>query len=160
MQSFQESLASLQKSIDPPSLDSFLNVIQQCKKEKENVLCANDLHVLIHKNGFETHKVIGNSLVPMLVECGNISLAQQVFYKVTCRSERSWTSLIQGFIESEHCQHALTLFQHMKDEHVDATSYTFVALLKGCKCLQSLQKARECHAEIVKEGFEMSVVLL
>lgn len=153
MLTLEETLVSLEGVIDIPSVDNFTSILHRCRKEK-NLAYANHVHTHICEKGLEVHKSLGNHLVPMFVDCGSAVNAQQVFNRLNYCNEFSWTSLIEGYIESGDSQHALILYEKMKDQHVYPSRYTFMALLKACTKLKCLEKGREMHIKIVEEEYE------
>ncbi|KAI5072875.1 hypothetical protein GOP47_0012981 [Adiantum capillus-veneris] len=138
---------------DLPSLEKYTSILHRCRKDR-NLAFANHLHTHLCGNGLEAHKTIGNHLVPMFVECGSAINAQQVFNRLTYLNEFSWTSLIEGYIDSGNVQHALSLYERMKENHVSPSKFTFMALIKACSKLKCLAKGREMHIAIVQEEYE------
>eukprot|EP00250_Pteridium_aquilinum_P010003 c19084_g1_i1 orf=1223-2404(+) len=154
MHTLEEALGTWERSPELPSVDTFIHILQECRKVQKGT-CAKRVHLLIHKSGLEAHIALGNHLVPVLVDCGCVPAAQQVFYRLSHRNEHSWTSLIQGFSECEETSHhSLSLFQGMQGECVQATSYTFLALIKVCMRMSSAETGQQLHKEIAKEGLE------
>eukprot|EP00250_Pteridium_aquilinum_P021071 c25021_g19_i1 orf=3-683(-) len=107
----------------------------------------------MHKHGLQTHELLGNYLVLMLVEVGSIRDAQQVFSGLPCRNEWSWNSLINGCIKCGKPQHALNLYQRMcAEDSVIPSGHTFVAVLKACAKLRNLREGIKIHKEISKSA--------
>lgn len=136
-----------------PLVAKFIGLVQNCRKERS---LANAKHVLllIRENGLETHKVLGNFIVPMLVECGSFHEAQDVFRKLVFRNEHSWTSLIQACVEHEKFEQALDLFQQMQEDFIHFSNYTFQAILKACAALKCVERGKEIHGKIIEHGLE------
>ncbi|KAH7438941.1 hypothetical protein KP509_04G038000 [Ceratopteris richardii] len=81
--------------------------------------------------------------------------ALQVFHKLAFRKEYTWTSLIQGYVQSGNGKAALDLLPKMWEDNVSPSHYTYLALVKACSAMGDLARAKEVHAEIVQEGFEV-----
>ncbi|KAH7299644.1 hypothetical protein KP509_24G022000 [Ceratopteris richardii] len=90
----------------------------------------------------------------MLVECGCVHEAHEIFLKLPYRNEHSWTSLIQGCVEHEAWQHALHLSRKMQEESISFSIYTIQALLKACASLKSLERGKCLHTLVVTYGFD------
>eukprot|EP00250_Pteridium_aquilinum_P029195 c3872_g1_i1 orf=343-654(+) len=63
------------------SNEDLSRILHKCSKEKDHVQ-ASRLHVYMRENELDTHSSLGNYLVSMLAEVGNMHAAQQVFDKL------------------------------------------------------------------------------
>lgn len=153
----KDALALLKENAEP-SIESITLILQKCRKEK-NSSFALQLLVYIHNFGLEDHKVVGNYVVPMLVECGRMACALSMFHKLVDQNEFTWTSLIQGYIDCGESQQALDLFQKMQDGCVQPSIYTLQSLVKACARLKCVETGREMHMNIVKEEFEKDLIV-
>eukprot|EP00250_Pteridium_aquilinum_P018916 c24231_g6_i1 orf=3-725(-) len=149
----EEALAYLDLSPEPPSLDDCIHISQSCKKTR-NVAFARRLQTRVSACGLDTHGGLGNYLVPMLVECGVVSDAQQVFYKLSYCNDYSWSSLVQGYVECRKFSQAFDLYADMKMNCMYPGKYASVALLKACAKLKCVERGQEIYGEIVKMGCE------
>lgn len=136
-----------------PSVDGLISILQQCREHKDLVL-AKHVHARICDIGLESHKDVGNYIVPMFVECGSLSAAQEGFKRLPFRNVYSWTSLMLGYTHCEKWQHALDLYHEMKEERVHPSSYTLMSLLKACAGSKDAEKGQEIHVEIAQMGHE------
>ena len=133
-----------------PGLDDLIRILHRCRKERD-LSSALQLHKLLHQWGLESHYPIGNYIIPVLVEVGCMSCAQNLFNKLEYRNEFSWTCLMTGYIKCGHPQYALSLFHKLQeDESVQANGYTFVSALQACTNLQDIETGSEIHAEIAQ----------
>eukprot|EP00250_Pteridium_aquilinum_P018507 c24117_g17_i1 orf=213-1157(+) len=148
--SLDEALTSLDRGVDLPSVNDFIHILQKCRANK-NLISAQRIYSHARRNGLEVHKEVGNYLVPMFVECGSLTDAQQMFDRMAHRNVHSWTSLISGYVQSGQSPHALNLYQKMQEEDVYPNSYTLVAVLKACKRLEDVQGV---HVDVAEKGFE------
>eukprot|EP00250_Pteridium_aquilinum_P018089 c23934_g1_i1 orf=1030-3666(+) len=156
MMSIEETLASLDHESKQPSLDNLLSAVQKCRQNK-NLAHAKCILKYIRDHGLETHPILASRLVPMFVDCGSVTIAQQVFDKLAERSEFSWTSLIQGYIYQGDLHHAFDMYHKMRDDGVHPSKFTFVSLLKASAHRKSIDRGREMHMEVVNEEFESNV---
>lgn len=136
-----------------PLVEDFISSLRKCRETKD-LDCAYRVYKIIHIHGLESCNALGNHLVPVFVECGDVLNAQQVFHKLDQRKEHSWTSLMQGNIECGHFEHALDMFEKMQDDCVYPSKFTLHNVLRACASLKDVNGAREAHLEISKGGLE------
>lgn len=56
------------------------------------------VHSMIIKEGFDSDRYIGNTLLRMYAACGAIRLARRVFDEMPVRDVVSWSSMIAGYV--------------------------------------------------------------
>eukprot|EP00250_Pteridium_aquilinum_P006523 c16422_g1_i1 orf=3-554(-) len=149
----EEAVSFVKKTPEVPSIDSCISILQKCRKSR-SLRCAKRVHSLLCEHGLENHKILGNYLVPMFMDCRSMHHAQQIFNRFPHLNEHSWTSLIQGLVDCGESQGALDVFKTMGDSSLQPSRYTFVALLKACAKLKCIERGQEIHAAIVGEEFE------
>ena len=143
------------------SIEDIANALQSCGKENTGVVSASSLHVFLCKHGLETHPFLGNYLVPMWVQVGNMDIAQQSFDKLIYQNEWSWNSLIHGYVKyGNNPQKALNLYDRMQTNndgdgdgdddisHIQPSSHTFVAILKACAKLKNSTLGIQIHHQV------------
>ncbi|KAI5068187.1 hypothetical protein GOP47_0016532 [Adiantum capillus-veneris] len=133
------------------SIFDILLLVQKCRESK-NPLFSFRLHRHICENGLESDVVVGNHLVPMFAECGDLPTASRIFNKLVYRNEHSWSFLMLGYSMNGQLQHALDLYHDMNEGSIQPTSFTFLGLLKACGILESLQVGRNLHEQIKQKG--------
>ncbi|MCO5604063.1 hypothetical protein L7F22_058220 [Adiantum nelumboides] len=149
--SWQPGTADLPSLVTPndlPSPESFLSLVHDCREAKE-LSHSQNVHLQICAHGFDSLRPLENYLVPMFVECGSLPIAQQVFNRLNHQNEYSWTSLIQGWVNSGNLEVALSMLEPMQAHAIIPSSHTFVALLKACSQLKSLDSGLELHHSIL-----------
>lgn len=149
----EEALNALEERTLPvPSIEELAAILLKCRKEK-NQSCAVRLHAYMRQSGLETHKVLGNHLVPLLAEVGNFVDAEQVFSKLQFRNHVSWNSLIAGYVKFEKPDKALILYHKMeRDDGIAPNGFTYVPVLKACIDLNDFETGRQIHAIVDKNG--------
>ncbi|MCO5611417.1 hypothetical protein L7F22_065670 [Adiantum nelumboides] len=128
-----------------------------CCSVKRDFNHARLLHVHVCEIGLEACEPVANHLVPLLVDCGRLQAAQQVFHQVIYPNEHSWTSLIQGYAACGELDHALNVYTQMQDNFLQPNSQIFIALLKSCSVSRRLDYGYELHLSIVKAGNDLYV---
>ncbi|KAH7438916.1 hypothetical protein KP509_04G036800 [Ceratopteris richardii] len=95
----------------------------------------------------------------MFVDCGDLLKASQVFRRLICQNEHSWSFLILGYCLEGNLQHALKLYDEMKKTNIKPSSFTFVGLLNACVANRNLEVGRSVHEEIKEKGFAEDVLV-
>ncbi|XP_024519743.1 pentatricopeptide repeat-containing protein At3g03580-like [Selaginella moellendorffii] len=109
------------------------------------------VHSEAAKHGFELDMVVANTLVEFYSKCGSMLDARAAFDKMPQRNSSSWTSLLLGYVECGQPEVALELFELARASRRDLFDAPgFVAALKACGVLVSLQSAKDIHAEIYR----------
>lgn len=111
------------------------------------------LHGMAIKNGFNSTRVVGNSLVSLYSKSGMIREARYVFDGTECRDAVSWNGMIAGLIMNGLELDALELFRRMRFAGIKFTQTTFATAVKLCANLKELGFARQIHCQVVKSGF-------
>ncbi|KAH7432840.1 hypothetical protein KP509_07G042700 [Ceratopteris richardii] len=141
----------MEEGVEPPGFELFLSALELCKERS----CMHDamrMFTCMQRCGLETHETLGNYIVPLLAEVGNLGDAKKVFNKLAFRNEYSWNSIISGLVQYEDPHHALILYPKMYEDSVNLSGFTFVALLRACLNLKDAQRGEELHVEIARFG--------
>eukprot|EP00250_Pteridium_aquilinum_P017068 c23433_g9_i2 orf=217-2538(+) len=117
------------------------------------------LHSALVAKGLESDPSVGNMLVGMYARCGSIIEAQDIFEELQAPDTMSWTALIAGFADCGLSDGVLDLLEQMQLKGLSPDASTFVCSLKGCGGRGQLERGRRVHLEIVKEGFEIDLLV-
>ena len=150
MMGLEESIDFLEKTHDLPSIKSLSVILQRCRERKES-LYAKNVYAHICKYGLDDQKALGNFIVPMLVDCGNVLDAWRIFPKLPHRNEFSWTSLLHAFIDSGEENHSFNLYEQMKEENIAPSKFTFPTLINKCAVtpLEHKHSGLSIHTDII-----------
>eukprot|EP00250_Pteridium_aquilinum_P009891 c19006_g1_i1 orf=3-476(-) len=143
--------------LPPPSVELLLDILRKCAKDTALALY---LHAHSRTIGLEAHSLLGNCLVSVFVEAGNLGNAQKVFDRLECKSECSWNSLVIAYVKRGEPQNALGLYQTMGEDSMLLNEFAFVALLKACTNLADVKQGRELHAQIARKNILESNVII
>lgn len=141
-----------------PCLNTLIDILQKCRKTQNRVFAIRTL-LYACNHGLEALEVIGNHLVPVLVDCGCIKEAQLVFCRLAYCNEYSWTSLIQGYSKCGDAHHALDMYQKMQEDKVHPSGHTFIVLLTVCAKLKLAERGQELHSMIAQDGLETDLCI-
>lgn len=136
-----------------PCIQDLKRISASCRKERSHAHTLR-LHDFMLQIDLETHQLLGNFLVPMLANVGNLHDAQLVFDRMVRRNVCAWNSLISGFVKHGKPRHALTLYEKMQqDDYAQPDVQTFLAIFKACVALKDLERGCSIHADVVRFGF-------
>ena len=140
-------------------IEDFARILQRCGKDRNRTQALN-IYVYMRRNGLDTHPILGNYLIPMLVDVGeNIHRAQLAFDRFPYPNQWSWNVLINGNAEHGHDKDALDCFYRMSHFGVFPDLTTFNCSLKACGNSGMINEGRRIHIRVLKEGLEVDQVL-
>ncbi|KAL5053773.1 hypothetical protein RYX36_034455 [Vicia faba] len=96
--------------------------------------------------------VFSNTLLDMYSKCGNLNGATEVFVKMGETTIVSWTSIIAAYVREGLYDDAIGLFDEMQSKGVRPDIYTVASIVHACACGNALDKGREVHGYVIKNG--------
>eukprot|EP00250_Pteridium_aquilinum_P011323 c19991_g1_i1 orf=1138-2229(+) len=122
----------------------------------KSIVCGQAVHSEVVKLGFQGCPIVTSALITMYIKCDSLAEAWLVFDGMLVRDAIAWTVMITGFVEHGYAEEALDYFQQMQMEGVFLDDVAFVSALQACGTIGAIDRGRETHAEIAKEGLETS----
>eukprot|EP01018_Ginkgo_biloba_P001596 Gb_35886 [translate_table: standard] len=101
--------------------------------------------------------VLWTTMIVGYVQNGLVDEALKLFQKIPQRDVVSWNAMISGYVQNGHIDEALKLFGQMQLTGVKPSSKTFAGVLPACANLGALEKGKELHEDIIKNGFQSDV---
>eukprot|EP00253_Pinus_taeda_P001283 PITA_01283 len=143
--------------IDPNQF-SFASVLRGCMS-LGTMSQGKEVHAQVVKTGFESDVCIRTALVTMYARCGSIDDAQKLFEQMQGRDVGSWNAIMSAYVLNG-CHHVtLKLFHQMQKVDMEADQLTFACVLGACADLQALHHGRELHANIIRSGFVLHIMV-
>eukprot|EP01018_Ginkgo_biloba_P013990 Gb_31795 [translate_table: standard] len=115
------------------------------------------VHARMLRTGFEADVSVGNALVTMYAQCGNIDYARQLFDKMAEQDLVSWNAMIAGYVQHGHSEEVLKLLYQIKQSGMKPDHFTFASVLSACASSAALEHGKQVHAHIIKTGLESNV---
>ncbi|KAI5056883.1 hypothetical protein GOP47_0028701 [Adiantum capillus-veneris] len=140
-----------------PSFDNLLDVFRNCTK-KERTLALYLAYVCTA--GLDAYSSVGNSLVSVYVEAGNIHSARKVFDRLESKNGHSWNSLLIAYVRVDEPQNALELYETMGEDSFLLNDFGFVALLKACSNLAQVDYGLKLHSQIARKNLLQHNVII
>ncbi|KAK7270348.1 hypothetical protein RIF29_23423 [Crotalaria pallida] len=98
---------------------------------------------------------VGSALVNLYAKCGEIDLADKVFFCMPEQNEVLWNVLINAHAEVGDGKGAFRLFCNMLKSEVEFSKFTLSSVLKGCANSEDLIDGRAVHCLVIKSGCEL-----
>ncbi|KAL6959413.1 hypothetical protein U1Q18_039565, partial [Sarracenia purpurea var. burkii] len=90
------------------------------------------IHVIIIKNGFDSHVSVCNALVTTYSKCGAILDSELAFANLCNPDLVSWNTVIAAFAQHGLYEKALSFFSGMRLSGFEPDGITFLSLLSAC----------------------------
>jgi pentatricopeptide repeat protein len=101
------------------------------------------IHAISIKRRFTSSTHVCNGLVNMYSKCGDLNDAFKVFHRINNRNSVSWNSMILASARHGHASEGFHLYKSMRNESIEPTDVTFLALLQACSHTGSHKMAME-----------------
>ncbi|CAN6443666.1 unnamed protein product [Victoria cruziana] len=135
-----------------PDLFAATTVLHACSSNG-SLKYGKDIHGYIERSGLESDLFVVNALMDMYAKCGSMEEARLVFDRMSCRDIVSWNTVIGGYSKNHLPNEALSLFIQMQKE-VNPNGVTMACILPACASLSSLERGREIHGRIIRNGYQ------
>ncbi|MCO5561641.1 hypothetical protein L7F22_015262 [Adiantum nelumboides] len=136
----------------------FSSVLQGCASVRD-LNSGRLLHDHIIRDGFESHMIVGNTLIDLYVKCGSIEEARTVFDRLATRDIVSWGTMIVGYAQHNFDLAALELFESSQERGMKLNKVILLGLLKACGSLRAVSQGQIVHHYVLKEGLESDLVV-
>ncbi|XXG67497.1 hypothetical protein AAC387_Pa06g0832 [Persea americana] len=110
------------------------------------------IHDYVMRNGLQSNLSVANALMDMYAKCGSMEDARLIFDHMFARDIISWNTMIGGYSKNSLPNEALDLFVKMQLES-KPNGVTMACILPACASLSALEKGREIHGHILRNGF-------
>ncbi|XP_023742081.1 pentatricopeptide repeat-containing protein At4g14850 isoform X2 [Lactuca sativa] len=153
----EEALVSFKKMLtEDVTIDQHLlcSILCVCGPLKTYNI-GRSLHSFVTKLGFEQHISVGNALMDMYCKLGDMDSASQLL-NINSKGTNiiSYTSLIDGYVESDQIEKAFTIFIELKRQRIEPNEFTFSSLIKSCANHATLEQGVQLHALVLKYNLD------
>lgn len=100
-----------------------------------------------------------NVMIDGFVKAGNIDKAVEVFDEMPQRDAVSWGTILAGYAKSNRCVEAIELFDRMVELGVKFDNVALVSALSACAQLGELEKGKQIHNHIERNGIKLDAYL-
>ncbi|WCJ28919.1 Pentatricopeptide repeat (PPR) superfamily protein [Euphorbia peplus] len=117
-----------------------------------DVELGKQIHVEVLKAGLLTDLFVGSGLVDLYAKCGEVELAERVFFELPEKNEVSWNVLLNGYAQSGAGKEVLKLFCGMTESEIKFNRYTLSTVVKCLGSLGYLREGRVLHSLAIRSG--------
>ncbi|KAH7352555.1 hypothetical protein KP509_19G051600 [Ceratopteris richardii] len=146
-----DMLKSLQSNYFPPSGDFFYELLKACG-EKVDINIVRKIQSNIIREGFEGISVLADYLIRLFSSCGCLIEANRVFWKISCPTQYSWSSIILANARHGEGRKALALYHEMRLLNIRSNRCVFLAALKACALASSRIEGMLLHCDLTETG--------
>ncbi|XP_059461610.1 pentatricopeptide repeat-containing protein At4g21065-like isoform X2 [Corylus avellana] len=131
---------------------------------------GSQIHSMSIKLGYESYIPITNSIMYLYLKCGWVSEAHKLFDGMETVSLVTWNAMIAGHAQMMElvgddlsaCKsgyEALSIFVKLNRSGMKPDLFTFSSILTVCSRLVALEQGEQIHAQTIKTGFLVDVVV-
>ena len=117
--------------------------------------CGKMIHTHLIKTGFANDIVVVSALVSMYAKCNAFEYAIQLFDEMPERDVACWNTVISCYYQDGQAKQALELFERMRGSGFEPNLVTLTTVISSCARLLDLERGKEIHMELVRNGFEL-----
>lgn len=125
--------------LDPIIITSVLAAIASLAALQQ----GKEIHGYTIRRGILANVFVGSALIDMYAKCGNVDIAQKVFYQLPEKNVVSWTAMIVGYGMHGLSGDAFTFFSQMQQAGIKPNHITFIGLLSACSHAGLVDKGRQ-----------------
>eukprot|EP01018_Ginkgo_biloba_P016130 Gb_14867 [translate_table: standard] len=116
-----------------------------------------EVHNHTIRTGFISNVFVASALIDMYAKCSSIKNAHKVFASMSNRIRISWNAMVGGCVLNGYGEEALKLFSQMQRLGMNPDEFIITSVLKVCANLVTVDKGKELHSHIIKNGFESDI---
>jgi pentatricopeptide repeat protein len=109
----------------------------------ESLRIGQGLHADARRKGFSSNAYVLTSLLSMYERCGELSIAQDLFFQSSRDSPALWNTMISAFVEHDQPNKALRLYRLMHEEGHKPRARAIVAALQACSAIAEEEEEEE-----------------
>ncbi|XP_021893417.1 pentatricopeptide repeat-containing protein At2g33680-like [Carica papaya] len=118
------------------------------------------IHGFLVKSGFQKDDPFqGNNLVNFYAKFDRLDDAERVFDEMPIRNTITWTSLINGYLQSGDLKSVLLVARDMYRSEEKLNEHTCSVILRACSLLEDRAQGEQIHGFAIKNGLYDNVVL-
>nr|XP_043623405.1 pentatricopeptide repeat-containing protein At5g27110 [Erigeron canadensis] len=140
------------------------NLIRNINQSSKSIKHAKLIHQKVITSGLQTNITICQNLInlffsfPQLIKSATNLVVSQ---NTTLHSITLWNTLISNYTRNYMFSESLEVFKNlMHFGFLRPDSYTYPSVLKACSGLKFVTFGKNIHTHVVKNGFEMDIVVM
>lgn len=133
-----------------PDVATMLGILPVCSSLAAKKQ-GKEIHGCILRFGFESDLPVGNALIEMYSNCGNLKNSIQVFKQMRMKDVVTWTSLISAYGMHGKGKRALRAFVEMEETDVLPDHLAFLAVIFACSHSGLVEDGMACFDKMKKD---------
>ncbi|XP_068645031.1 pentatricopeptide repeat-containing protein At3g22690 [Aristolochia californica] len=129
-------------------------VISACAKLRDLNL-GEKLFAYISKMRIKLSPTLANSLVDMYMKCGATDKARRMFDECEEKNLVLWNTVLSNYSRQGMANDVLDVLHQMLSSGMVPDRVTLLAVASACTQLSDLVLGRQCHAYIIRKGFNI-----
>ncbi|KAJ0971397.1 hypothetical protein J5N97_019356 [Dioscorea zingiberensis] len=131
---------------------------------KASAICLNlsfgrQLHGEVIKLQFLSDLFVGSSLIDLYVKCGELELAEKLFFGLPQLSAVSWNVLLNGYAHVGDEKKVVSLYSQITDLETRLSKHTLSIVLKCCSRSGDARHGGAVHSLVIKIGLDIDEYL-
>lgn len=138
---------------------TFTPVLGACSA-LENSRQGLQVHSLMVKLGLDSGPIIKTALIHMYSKCKQLGNSVLVFKEMAIEEKDvvAWNAMLSGFLRHGLPVRALAVFEAMRIERVEFSSFTICSVVKACAHLKASRQGKQAHAMAIVRGHDLVVL--
>lgn len=136
-----------------PSKFTFSSVLRACNLT-DSFEFGKQIHAQVHKYNLQFDEFIGSALIDLYSKSGFIEDGLSCFHSLPKHDIVIWTSMISGFIQNEHFEKALSLFDELLTIGRKPDEFTLSSVMSACANLAISRSGEQIQSYVTKDGFD------
>ncbi|KAI5659442.1 hypothetical protein M9H77_28235 [Catharanthus roseus] len=128
---------------------TLVNLLQLCKYFVDVYQCKL-IHSKVIRQGYESNRMVINSLIDAYAKCNNISLAWKQFNAMNQRDTVTWSTMIAAFTHCGMPEEAIAVFREMNQVEGKPNAITILSLIESCSLCVELKLSKSVHAIAIR----------
>ncbi|KAH7295957.1 hypothetical protein KP509_26G001100 [Ceratopteris richardii] len=130
--------------------DAFHAILSECTNKKD-LQAGRKVHSCVIRKGFQQNGFVARHLIKMFAMCGSLPEANHVFNNFLVPDTFTWSAIISAHAYLGDGKQALDLYRQMLKANVPPAAHTYMAVLKACSSIGSLQLGKIIHGDLAME---------
>lgn len=127
--------------------------------ELDDIEIGGQLHCVVVKSGWCVDRFVNSALVDLYAKFGLVEDAVRAFDCVLKRDVVLWNVMVSCYVLNGLGEQAFGVFKLMRLEGIKGDNFTFTSLLNACAVLGSCELGRQIHSLVIKQCFDLDVVV-
>uniref|UniRef100_A0A2P2PHW1 Pentatricopeptide repeat-containing protein At3g49170ic n=1 Tax=Rhizophora mucronata TaxID=61149 RepID=A0A2P2PHW1_RHIMU len=132
-----------------PNHFTFSSILKACANLADTRM-GQQVYSYAVKMGLASVNCVGNSLISLYAQCGDMEDARKAFDAMFEKNLVSYNAIVDVYAKSSHSEEAFELFHEIENAGTGADAFTFASLLSGASSIGAIGNGQQIHARVLK----------